>query len=168
MFSISYDPTQDLQNWLRIKAKYPETFKLTRFYPFAKNIELNRDNFDKILKTISIDKIQEFSRQAETIQVAWLKQEDEVIGKITAYLKTPFQKFNLTASLTTAYYMPYDYQHKWFMVPTHKNLNGQIICIIHEIFHFYDIQKNGERSYEEKEKALEIFWQWFSSDNSRT
>jgi hypothetical protein len=69
----------------------------------------------------------------------------------------PFQRFNLSANLTTAYYMPYDYHHKWFMVPTHKNLKGQLICITHELFHLYDIQKNGERSYEEKEKSVEKF-----------
>ena len=168
MFSISYDPTQDLQNWLRIKAKYPETFKLTQFYPFDKRIRLSKNNFEKIVKTIPAGKIQEFNRQAETLKIVWQKQEDEVIKKITNFLKTPFQKFNLAANLTTAYYMPYDYSHKWFMAPTHKNLNGQLICIIHELFHFYDIQKNGERGYEEKEKALEEFWQWFSSKNSKT
>ena len=83
MFSISYDPTQDLQNWLRIKAKYPETFKLTQFYPFDKRIRLSKNNFEKIVKTIPAGKIQEFNRQAETLKIVWQKQEDEIIKKIT-------------------------------------------------------------------------------------
>jgi anion-transporting ArsA/GET3 family ATPase len=82
LLSISYDPKQDLQNWLRIKEKYPETFRFTQFYPFDKNIELRQDNLDKIKMTISDDQIKAFNHQAELIQTAWPKQADEIIKKI--------------------------------------------------------------------------------------
>ena len=157
MLSISYDPIKDLQNWLRIKEKHPETFRLTEFYPFAVSRELNQDNLEKIAATISPDKLKEFDEQALKILAQWPVIKSKVISDISRHLNMPVPEFDLAVNLTTAYYMPYDFQHKWFMIPTHKNLDGQMKCFIHELFHLCDIYKNGDLPYEEKERRVEKF-----------
>lgn len=148
---------KDLQNWLRIKEKYPETFRFTQFYPFNANLELNQDNLEKIVVTISPDKLKEFDEQAQKISAKWQVIKNKTILDIGHYLSMSVPDFDLAINLTTAYYMPYDFKHKWFMVPTHKNLNDQMECFIHELFHLCDIQKNGDMPYEEKERRVEKF-----------
>lgn len=154
---LSYDPIKDLQNWLRIKEKYPETFRFTQFYPFNSNLELSQNNLEKIAATISPDKLKEFDEQALKILAQWPVIKNKVISDIGRHLDMSVPDFDLTVNLTTAYYMPYDFEHKWFMVPTHKNLDDQMKCFVHELFHLCDIYKNGDLPYEEKERRVEKF-----------
>lgn len=158
MPSITYSPKQDLKNWLRIKQRYSEDFYITKSYPFDKNIELSKDNFNCILKTINPAKIKRFRAQAVLIKKEWLKKEDEIIKKITNYLKVPFKKFDFKINLTTVYIMPYDYKDKWFMIPTHKEVDKQIQCIVHELFHLYHLEKDPFLSQEELEEEVRKFY----------
>ena len=157
MMLIKYDPKQDLKNWLRIKQKNINDFTITKFYPFDKNIELNQTNFNLIVKTISLEKIKEFENQAIKIKQEWEKRENELIKRITDYLNIPFKKINFKVSLTTAFLMPYDFKDAWFMVPTHKNIQKQFNCILHELFHFYHLQKDKTISLKELEEEVQKF-----------
>jgi hypothetical protein len=157
MLSIIYDPQKDLQNWLRIKEKYPASFEFTKFYPFDKKIKLSKNNIPGLSKTIFPSQIITFNKQAQVIAKTWQKIEDKVIKEITDYLGLPFKKFKLIVHLTTAYLMPYDFQDKWFMIPTHKNIDNQMKCFTHELFHLYDIQKNAPLHYQELEKRVNKF-----------
>lgn len=158
MVSIKYDPAQDLKNWLRIKREYPEDFTITRFYPFNKSIELNEGNFNRILKSVSKEKLEIFTGQARLIERRWSRIEDKVIRRITDYLNIPFKKFNIRVSLTNAYLMPYDFKDKWFMIPTHKKRSEQIRCLTHELFHLYHLHKNSGASIEELEEEVRRFF----------
>jgi len=157
MINVQYNPTQDLKNWLRIKNKYSDNFSITEYYPFDRNIELNKDNFTRIVKTIDPEKIKVFDRQAEKLKKEWLSREDEFINKITKYLNIPFEKIDFKVSLTTANLIPYDYQDKWFMVPTHKGIDRQIKCIVHELFHLYYLKKSPTTLRGELEQEVEKF-----------
>ena len=64
---------------------------------------------------------------------------------------------NFKADLTTAYIMPYDYKGKWFMIPTHKNISGQLRVIAHELFHLYHISKEPKISTIKLEKEVSNF-----------
>jgi len=214
MVFITYNPAQDLKNWIRIKNKYPDDFThaperhgcpssaeallrredkpvdewlnvkrrsvrgsahgtpfgekgatavkswgstITEHYPFDRDIELNKDNFARIVKTIDPEKIRVFNKQAEQLKQEWLRKEDEIINKIIKYLNMPFEKFDFKVSLTTAYLIPYDYQDKWFMVPTHKGIDEQIECVIHELFHLYQLNRNPTTLRDELEQEVEKF-----------
>jgi predicted RNA-binding protein Jag len=154
---IKYNPIQDLKNWFRIKEKYPDNFTITEFYPFDKSIELSQNNFDKILKTVDKKKIEKFNRQAELIEKKWQQVGDEIIKKITDYLKVPFEKIDFKVNLTTAYLMPYDKRHNWFMIPTHKKLEEQIKSIAHELFHLYHLKNSPSLPQEKLEKEVQRF-----------
>lgn len=157
MISINYNPIKDLKNWLRIKTKYPDNFCFTKYYPFNEKIELNKNNFNLILKTINIKQIKKFNQQAGFIRKEWQKNEKEIIKKITSYLKMPNKKFNFKVNLTTAYLMPYSFKDRWFMVPTHKKIQGQIECMVHELFHLYHLKKDPRAKYEELERKVQDF-----------
>jgi len=157
MTKILYEPKKDLKNWLRIKEEYPESFTITRYYPFDKDIILKKENFRKILSSISKTKTKHFNIQAKVIKKAWQNREDKIINKITDYLNTPFTKIDFKANLTTSYLMPYDSKDRWFMISTHKDLEDQIVCLIHELFHLYQLKKNPSMSKIEREKEVEDF-----------
>ncbi|MDZ7798281.1 MAG: hypothetical protein U5L76_01535 [Patescibacteria group bacterium] len=157
MTKILYEPKKDLKNWLRIKDKYPESFTITKHYPFDKDIILKKENFRKILSSISKTKTKYFNIQAKIIKKTWQTREDKIINKITDYLSFPFSKIDFKANLTTAYLMPYDYKDKWFMIPTHKGIEDQILCLIHELFHLYQVKKNPNMNEVKKEKEVKDF-----------
>lgn len=157
MYSIKYDPKKDLKNWLRIKNKYPADFTLTKYYPFDKKIKLTKNNFNQISKTINKNKLADYNKQANLLSKAWHKKESETVKKIVDYLKIPYRTINFKASLTTAYIMPYDYKDKWFMIPTHKNLAGQLKVLTHELFHLYHLSKNPRLPKDESEQEVNQF-----------
>lgn len=157
MIYIKYEPRKDLKNWLRIKEKYPESFKITRDYPFDKKIELKKENFERILDSIIEEKVNIYNDQAKMIKRAWLKKENKIVKNITEYLNIPFEKFDLKVNLTTAYLMPYDFKDKWLMVPTHKKLDKQMECLTHELFHLYQVKKNPNITDEKREKEAGEF-----------
>ncbi|MFA4936799.1 MAG: hypothetical protein WC575_00690 [Patescibacteria group bacterium] len=158
---ITYDANRDLKNWFRIKENYPETFTIIKYYPFDKNIPLNHEKFNAIVKTISVTDIKSFDELANGITLEWKKIEKKVTSQIFDYLGG-LKSINFKVNLTTAYLMPYDERDNWFMIPTHKSITEQLRCIAHELFHLYHYQKNPSASQKERELEVQKFLQFLA------
>ncbi len=157
MLSITYDPIKDVTNWLRIKRTYPKEFQFTKEYPFDQNISFIEKNIAQIASTLPGDTKKELENIAHRLSVTWKNEERRAVKVINQYLSTDIRIFSAKANLTTAYKMPYDHRHWWFMIQANKPLPWQIRNIVHELFHLFHLQCDPSATKEILESTVEIF-----------